>query len=108
MSPSDSTQGCEARQAGNGADLAPLLSGTPAGPPRLALTCSEAAAACGLSARSWRRADDAGRVPLAARIGRRKLWSVAVLKAWLVMGCPSRESAQWVAAVERLAPQAVK
>jgi len=99
---SDSTGTAEARQGTSGTDLAPPLSDTAAGPARLALSAREAAAAVGLSERSWRRADGAGRVPLAARCGRRKLWSVSIIRAWLLMGCPHRDSAVWLATVERL------
>jgi len=70
-------------------------------PLRLALSAPEAAAACGLSVRSWRRADDVGLIPLAARVGRRKVWPVALLKIWLVMGCPSRSAPEWQAVLQR-------
>ncbi len=101
---SDSAVGC---QAETDPALAPLLSPDSAGPPRLALTGREAAAACGLSERSWRRADDAGLVPLAVRLGRRKLWPVSIIRLWLLAGGPRRDSPAWLAAVERLVKKVV-
>ncbi|HUX17549.1 MAG TPA: hypothetical protein VMW52_13820 [Phycisphaerae bacterium] len=87
-------------QQQNPADLTPPLAGNPE-PLRLALGAVDAARACGISVRSWRRADDVGLIPLAARVGRRKVWPVALLKTWLVMGCPSRSAPEWQAVLQR-------
>jgi len=64
-----------------------------AAPPllRLALGCREAAAAIGLSERSFRRGVSAGRVPQGLKIGGRRVWPLDGpngLKAWLAAGCP--------------------
>lgn len=49
----------------------------------------------GISSRSWRRLVDAGLAPQPVRLGRRVLWRVDELDAWLAAGCPSIE--QWEA-----------
>ncbi len=46
---------------------------------------------CDLCERSWRKLDRTARVPRPVRVGRRKLWVVAELRAWVAAGCPSRE-----------------
>ena len=79
----------------------PLLDGAPR-PLRLAVGAVEAARACGVSTRSWRRGDESGRVPLAARIGTRKVWATETLRLWLRLGCPHRDSPIWIAALKRL------
>ena len=102
---SDSTQSSKPRQVGNGDGLAPPLASAPE-PLRLALGAKEAAAACGVSVRSWRRHDDVGLVPQAARIGGRKIWPTETLRLWLRLGCPARNTPKWTAALERLGKEA--
>jgi len=46
----------------------------------------------GVSCRSWRRLVDAGLAPQPVRLGRRVLWRVDELDAWLEAGCPSMET----------------
>jgi predicted DNA-binding transcriptional regulator AlpA len=52
----------------------------------------EAATTLGISCRSWRRLVDAGLAPQPVRLGRRVLWRVDELDAWLAAGCPSIEN----------------
>ncbi len=59
---------------------------------RLLLTAREAAAACGVSLRTWRSWDAAGKIPQPRRIGSRTVrWSAAELKNWNDAGCPGRD-----------------
>lgn len=41
--------------------------------------------------RTWRSLDAQGLVPEPVRLGRRRLWSVEDLRAWVRLGCPNRE-----------------
>jgi predicted DNA-binding transcriptional regulator AlpA len=50
-----------------------------------------AATLCGISERTWRKLDRTVRVPRPVEVGRRRLWSVQDLRAWVAAGCPSRE-----------------
>lgn len=49
-----------------------------------------AAALCSISARFWAQLDASGKVPAARKLGRRSLWSVSELNAWINSGCPER------------------
>ena len=49
-----------------------------------------AAALCSISARFWAQLDASGKVPLPRKLGRRSLWSVAEIDAWISAGCPER------------------
>lgn len=53
-----------------------------------------AAATCGVALRSWWRLHAQARVPRPIKLGRRTLWSVAELRAWVAAGCPSRDGAR--------------
>lgn len=53
----------------------------------------EAAALCGMGTSTFDRADAAGLIPAARKVGGCKLWSVAELRAWAARGCPPR--AEW-------------
>lgn len=46
---------------------------------------------CGISRRSWRRFDTAGKVPQAVRVGGQKMWLVSELVAWTEAKCPGRQ-----------------
>jgi len=59
-------------------------------PLRLALGAREAAEACGVSLRSWRRLVATGQIPPGLRIGGRIVWPLdgpRGLRAWLDGGC---------------------
>ena len=49
-----------------------------------------AAAMVGLSARTWRKLNAAGLVPMPVRVGRSRRWAVEELRAWAAAGCPAR------------------
>ncbi len=57
----------------------------------LAVNASGAAALCGVSRSMWLKLSSQGAVPAPVRLGRRTLWRVADLDAWLAAGCPSAE-----------------
>ena len=59
-----------------------------AGQVRLALNAVEAAAAIGLSERSFRRGLAAGRIPKGVKIGGRCVWPISALEGWLAAGAP--------------------
>ena len=61
--------------------------------PRFLLRRREAASACGVSAASWDRLVSAGKTPAPIRLGKRLVWRVAELAAWVEAGCPPR--AEW-------------
>jgi predicted DNA-binding transcriptional regulator AlpA len=61
----------------------------------LLLTAKRAAKVCGISLRTWRTYDSAGRIPRPVRIGRRTLWRREELCNWVVAGCPRRD--EWEA-----------
>ena len=63
--------------------------------PFLLATARTAAAMCGISLRTWRTWDAAGRIPQPVRIGRSTRWRVDELRAWVEAGCPRR--AEWEA-----------
>jgi len=62
----------------------------------LVVTGPEAARICRVSERTWRSMNAAGRCPRPIHIGRRRLWVVAELRAWVAAGAPARE--RWEAA----------
>jgi predicted DNA-binding transcriptional regulator AlpA len=60
------------------------------------LRASQAAKLCGVSLRTWRTWDSAGRIPAPVRIGSRSVfWRADELRAWVAAGCPRR--ADWEA-----------
>jgi predicted DNA-binding transcriptional regulator AlpA len=76
---------------------APGLAGAerPAAPPGgpLLVRRGGAAALCGMGVSTFDRADAAGLLPGAIKLGGCKLWCAAELAAWAARGCPPR--AQW-------------
>ena len=56
----------------------------------LLLSAREAAAQCGVSPRTWRTWDIAGKIPCAICVGRSKFWRPEELRAWVAAGCPDR------------------
>lgn len=64
-------------------------------PMHLLVRAKQAAAACGVSLRSWRSWDSSGRIPRPIRIGRSTFWRVEELQQWTTAGCPRR--AEWEA-----------
>jgi predicted DNA-binding transcriptional regulator AlpA len=71
------------------------LSPPVAGPAPLLVDAREAAALCGVSRAHWLALNSSGRVPMPVRLGRRVLWPVAELTAWIEAGCPARD--RWTA-----------
>ena len=63
----------------------------PAEPTPLAVDTHGAAALLGVSESGWRVLVAAGRVPPGIRLGRRRLWPVQELRAWLAAGAPSAD-----------------
>lgn len=57
----------------------------------LLVDAAAAAEACDLCERTWRSLDAQGLVPEPLKIGRRRLWSVEDLRAWVRFGAPNRE-----------------
>ena len=51
----------------------------------------EVAAMAGVSERTWRRLVAAERTPAPIRLGKRVLWRIEEIDAWLRAGCPQRE-----------------
>jgi len=62
---------------------------TPAVAPLL-LDTKRAAQMIGVSRSLFLSMHDSGRIPLPTRLGRRVLWRVAELEAWVEAGCPPR------------------
>lgn len=58
--------------------------------PRLLLSAREAAEACGVRERLWGDLNRTGLVPSPIKLGRRRLWSLAVLRQWVDQSCPRR------------------
>jgi len=56
----------------------------------LAIDCRGLGVLLGCSERHVRALNAAGRLPRALRLGRRRVWSVATIEAWLVAGAPTR------------------
>ena len=63
---------------------------TPA-PLPLLLDARAAAKLCGVSRSHFLAMHSAGKVPLPVRLGRRCLWRVAELAAWIEARCPARD-----------------
>ncbi len=61
----------------------------------LVIRDSEAAKMLGISRGAFRKLNDSGKVPAPVRLGRRVLWRVAELEAWLESGCPPRHRWEW-------------
>jgi len=57
----------------------------------LLVDASAAARLCGISRTCWYTLISQGRVPPSIRLGRRRLWLVENLRAWLRAGAPPRE-----------------
>ena len=81
------------RDAGNGAhgDTG-ILAHAVEGVEPLAVSGPEAARLVGVSSRHWARLDARGLAPAGVRLGRRRVWTLEELRAWLAAGCPSRDS----------------
>jgi predicted DNA-binding transcriptional regulator AlpA len=56
-----------------------------------AVDATEAARLCGVSRAHWWKLDSSGRCPAPIRLGRRCLWRVDELRAWMAAGCPPRD-----------------
>ena len=61
----------------------------------MAVDAREAARLCGIGRTSWLTRYHAGQTPEPVRLGRRVLWRVRELAAWLDAGCPPRHNWQW-------------
>lgn len=59
------------------------------------LTAAQTAQALGVSVRTLRAWDSAGRIPAPVRIGRSTRWDAADLREWVAAGCPGRR--EWLA-----------
>ncbi len=57
----------------------------------LSVGAKDAAALVGVSVRTWWRLEAAGRTPLGSKVGGRRLWRMADLRAWVDLGFPRRE-----------------
>ena len=57
----------------------------------LAVDARDAARLCGVSTAHWYGLLSTGRAPAGIRLGRRVVWTVADLAAWLAAGAPSRD-----------------
>lgn len=73
---------------------APLLVDAAAAIMPAAYDACGAARFCGVSRSHWLAMVAAGRTPLGFRLGRRRLWLIEELSAWLRAGAPPRE--QWL------------
>lgn len=51
---------------------------------------------CGVGRTTWLSLNSAGKVPAPVRLGRRVLWRLEELKAWLDAGCPVRHKWKWL------------
>ncbi len=60
-------------------------------PAPLAVPAAEAARMCGVSPAHWYMLIAGGRGPAGIRLGRRVVWRVAGLSAWLAAGAPNRQ-----------------
>jgi predicted DNA-binding transcriptional regulator AlpA len=63
-------------------------------PPRM-IGAAEAARRCGISRTAWYNLKAGGRLPTPIRLGRRVLWRVEELEAWMDAKCPPRHQWQW-------------
>ena len=57
----------------------------------LAVGASGAAHLANVSRAHWHRLNATGRTPASMKLGRRTLWSVDDLRAWIALGAPSRD-----------------
>lgn len=64
---------------------------TPATMPPLAVPAEAAARLCGCRRGKWYALHAQGLVPNPVHVGKRPLWRVAELDAWMQAGCPNRE-----------------
>ena len=64
-------------------------------PAPLAVDAATAARMCGISPAHWHTLLAGGRAPAGLRLGRRRLWAVSELSAWISAGAPSVE--RWAA-----------
>ena len=63
--------------------------------PQLLVDAKAAATLLSISPRHLANLDKSGALgPQAVKLGRRKLWAVSFLKAWVDQGCPGREKFQ--------------
>jgi predicted DNA-binding transcriptional regulator AlpA len=67
----------------------------------LAVDARAAARLCSVSRSLWFVMDSAGQVPEGVRLGRRRVWPLAELRAWLAAGCPSRDRWQAIRGVRK-------
>jgi predicted DNA-binding transcriptional regulator AlpA len=58
----------------------------------LLVGANRAAGLCGVCRRTWAKMDATGQCPPPRRLGRRVLWSVKELTAWIDAGCPERDA----------------
>ncbi len=61
----------------------------------LMLTAADVARELGLSLRTVRRLDEAGKLPQPRRFGRAVRWPRAELLDWVNAGCPPRDEWRW-------------
>ena len=66
----------------------------------LAVGAEDAARLCGVSRACWWKLTSSGRCPAPVRIGRRCVWAVDRLKAWLAAGAPAVDPAAARAAMK--------
>lgn len=67
------------------------VTATPATVPPLAVPAEAAARLCGCGRSKWYALHAQGLVPDPVHVGKRPLWRVAELDAWMQAGCPNRE-----------------
>lgn len=70
----------------------------------LAYSASDLARLLGISVRSVRRLDAAGKIPRAVHFGRAKRWISAVIHSWIEDGCPPRSEREGQAHPARRVP----
>jgi predicted DNA-binding transcriptional regulator AlpA len=65
----------------------------------LLVPAADAGALSGVSRSSWWALHSSGRCPMPVRLGRKVLWRVDELRAWVAAGCPPRTKwqAMWKA-----------
>lgn len=69
--------------------------------PPLAVDAAGAAELSGVSVSLWHKLKASGRVPRPVRLGRRVVWLVEELRAWLAAGAPSCERWEAMKAASR-------
>ena len=82
--------GAEPRTGGNRTNAVHQAASRP-----LLVGAQDAARMVGVSVATWWGHNAAGRCPRPVRLGRRTLWRLAELEAWVVADCPPR--VQWEA-----------